>query len=118
MHRYLLTLASVFGCSGCQSFDQAIPKYEGLLAQQSMVIAPYSPEHESRHGPGFAVTMTRDDARKLGAPDGQPFKEELEKYLADERTRGNSYCPRGYQVVKVLPFKHWYTEIWVDCKTQ
>lgn len=56
-----------------------IQNYDESLPTQGMVIAPYSPEHASRHGAGFAITMTRDEARKLGAPNGEAFKETLGK---------------------------------------
>ncbi len=90
-------------------------EYEAQLEHQKMIIAPYSPEHASRHGPGFAVTMKREVAAQMAAPNGAEFMAELERQLNLERSRGNNYCPSGYAPVKIINSKHWYTEVWVDC---
>ena len=107
-------LVSVLTCSACtfRFLDTEMRAHGGFM------IRPYTPEFAARNGPGFVVTMYPELATQLGAPDGEAFKEMLEKRLAEERARGNDYCPHGYDIVEMLRFKHYYTKISADCKSK
>jgi len=99
-----------FSACSLELFDSEMRSNEGF------VIRPYSQEHAVRNGSGFVVTIERDLAIKLGAPDGEKFKEMLEKRLAEERMRGNHYCPYGYDIVVMRRFKHYYTTVSANCR--
>lgn len=114
--RIVLIALTCLLCSACQLFDPTVKKYETMFEHQKMIIDPYSPEHAARHGPGFGITMEPNEARRVNAPNSAEFKAMLEEQLTKERLLGNDYCPYGYDIVKTLYFKHWYTEFWVDCR--
>jgi hypothetical protein len=114
MRLNILTVVGILACSGCslELFDSKMNSNGGF------VIDPYTNEAVTRNGPGFVVTIKRDLDRRLGVPDGKAFKEMLEKRLAEDRVRGNDYCPYGYEIVRVLRFTHYHTVVWVNCKNK
>ena len=115
---YAVVLICALTCSSCQLFDPTVREYETLFKTQKMIIGPYTPEHAARNGPGFGVTMQPDEARKVNAPNSAEFRKMLEEQLSIERSHGKNYCPYGYEVDRTIYSKHWYTEIWVNCKHQ
>lgn len=103
-------------CSACLSFDSTAQEYEKLFKSQKMIVKPATPEHVARNGLGFGITMKPEEASRVDPPNGAEFRKLLEEQLSRERLQGHDYCPNGYEIDRVNYFKHWYTEIWVNCK--
>lgn len=114
---FALGFVTLFMCSACQLFDPAVQEYETQFKSQKMIISSYSSEYASKHGSGFVVMMESDVSHKMDAPNSMEFRDELAKQLSEERSHGNNYCPGGYEIHRIINFKHWYTNILVDCKS-
>ncbi|MEJ1959284.1 MAG: hypothetical protein WDM70_07530 [Nitrosomonadales bacterium] len=115
-HKSELCIVIAVMCSGCLFLDPSAREDETLFKTQRMIIKPFTVEVAARSGPGFEVTMKPDEASKINAPFSIEFKEMLTKQLVEERAKGNNYCPSGYVIDRIIYSRHWYAEIWVNCK--